>query len=328
MKKDREANNFIFLVLIVLLIIAMLVSFVIGRYDISVIDLVLGRTVDTAVSKVLINIRLPRIVLAVLVGGALSVAGCSFQTVFHNPMASPDILGASSGACFGAALAILLNMPHAMIILFSFVFGLSTIVLVYVINLFTKNRSIVNLLLAGIVVGSLFSAATSFVKLVADTDNALPQITYWLMGSLSGAKIDDMISALVILAVGTIPLMLLRWRMNFLTCPDEEATAMGINVGLLRIVVIVCATLLTATCVSFSGMIGWVGLAVPHFCRFMVGNNLKKLLPASMLSGAIFLLIIDNISRNLLIVEIPIGILTAFVGAPFFIVMLIRGDRA
>lgn len=328
MKKDREANNFIFLVLIVLLIIAMLVSFVIGRYDISVIDLVLGRTVDTAVSKVLINIRLPRIVLAVLVGGALSVAGCSFQTVFHNPMASPDILGASSGACFGAALAILLNMPHAMIILFSFVFGLSTIVLVYVINLFAKNRSIVNLLLAGIVVGSLFSAATSFVKLVADTDNALPQITYWLMGSLSGAKIDDMISALVILAVGTIPLMLLRWRMNFLTCPDEEATAMGINVGLLRIVVIVCATLLTATCVSFSGMIGWVGLAVPHFCRFMVGNNLKKLLPASMLSGAIFLLIIDNISRNLLIVEIPIGILTAFVGAPFFIVMLIRGDRA
>lgn len=328
MKKDREANNFIFLVLIVSLIIAMLVSFVIGRYDISVIDLVLGRTVDTAVSKVLINIRLPRIVLAVLVGGALSVAGCSFQTVFHNPMASPDILGASSGACFGAALAILLNMPHAMIILFSFVFGLSTIVLVYVINLFAKNRSIVNLLLAGIVVGSLFSAATSFVKLVADTDNALPQITYWLMGSLSGAKIDDMISALVILAVGTIPLMLLRWRMNFLTCPDEEATAMGINVGILRIVVIVCATLLTATCVSFSGMIGWVGLAVPHFCRFMVGNNLKKLLPASMLSGAIFLLIIDNISRNLLIVEIPIGILTAFVGAPFFIVMLIRGDRA
>lgn len=328
MKKDREANNFIFLVMIVLLIIAMLVSFVIGRYDISVIDLILGRTVDTAVSKVLINIRLPRIVLAVLVGGALSVAGCSFQTVFHNPMASPDILGASSGACFGAALAILLNMPHAMIILFSFVFGLSTIVLVYVINLFAKNRSIVNLLLAGIVVGSLFSAATSFVKLVADTDNALPQITYWLMGSLSGAKIDDMISALVILAVGTIPLMLLRWRMNFLTCPDEEATAMGINVGLLRIVVIVCATLLTATCVSFSGMIGWVGLAVPHFCRFMVGNNLKKLLPASMLSGAIFLLIIDNISRNLLTVEIPIGILTAFVGAPFFIVMLIRGDRA
>lgn len=328
MKKDREANNFIFLVLIVLLIIAMLVSFVIGRYDISVIDLVLGRTIDTAVSKVLINIRLPRIVLAVLVGGALSVAGCSFQTVFHNPMASPDILGASSGACFGAALAILLNMPHAMIILFSFVFGLSTIVLVYVINLFAKNRSIVNLLLAGIVVGSLFSAATSFVKLVADTDNALPQITYWLMGSLSGAKIDDMISALVILVVGTIPLMLLRWRMNFLTCPDEEATAMGINVGLLRIVVIVCATLLTATCVSFSGMIGWVGLAVPHFCRFMVGNNLKKLLPASMLSGAVFLLIIDNISRNLLIVEIPIGILTAFVGAPFFIVMLIRGDRA
>ena len=328
MKKDREANNFIFLVMIVLLIVAMLVSFVIGRYDISVIDLVLGRTFDTAVSKVLINIRLPRIVLAVLVGGALSVAGCSFQTVFHNPMASPDILGASSGACFGAALAILLNMPHAMIVLFSFVFGLSTIVLVYVINLFAKNRSIVNLLLAGIVVGSLFSAATSFVKLVADTDNALPQITYWLMGSLSGAKIDDMISALVILAVGTIPLMLLRWRMNFLTCPDEEATAMGINAGLLRIVVIVCATLLTATCVSFSGMIGWVGLAVPHFCRFMVGNNIKKLLPASMLSGAIFLLIIDNISRNLLIVEIPIGILTAFVGAPFFIVMLIRGDRA
>lgn len=318
----QKNNKYIIRILILagLLIAAVFVSLFLGRYDIRDGE-------SEVITRVIVNIRLPRIVMAVIVGGCLSVAGCSYQTVFHNPMASPDILGASSGACFGAALGILMNMPYFGVFVLSFLFGLSTVILVYVISMFAANRSIVNILLAGIVVGSIFSAGTSYVKLVADTANQLPQITYWLMGSLAGSKLKDLWIALGISLVGITPLLLLRWRMNFLTCPDEEAFAMGVNVNRLRMVVIVCATLLTAMSVSFSGMIGWVGLAVPHFCRFLVGNDLKKLLPASLMTGGLFLIIIDNISRNALTSEIPIGILTAFVGAPFFIVMLIKGER-
>lgn len=337
--KNRTPNNsktnHIFIVLTVILVVTVIASFVLGRYDITVWDALkafavsLGADaqVEASVQKVVINVRLPRIILTCLVGGALSVAGCSYQTIFHNPMASPDILGASQGACFGAALGILFNFSSGGIVISAFVFSLSTIGLVYLINVFAKDRSIVSILLGGIVVGALFSAATSYIKLVADPNNQLPQITYWLMGSLAGAQLNEVLFSLFAIFIGLIPLQLLRWRMNLLTCPDEEALAMGISVKKLRFVVILCATLLTATCVSFSGMIGWVGLAVPHFCRFLVGNNLKKLLPASLIVGATFLLVIDNISRNLLTTEIPIGILTAFIGAPFFIVMLIRGER-
>ena len=336
-EKRRLSGKTWLIILAVALLSCILLSFLLGRYPVpfkELIGILFGKLfgveqywTDTQAIAVW-NIRMPRILIAVLVGYCLSAAGASYQGVFQNPMAAPDILGASAGAGFGAALAIFLSFSGYGITAFAFMFSLITVALVMFISKYAKGEKVLGLVLAGIMVSSLFQAGTSFIKLVADPNNKLPAITYWLMGSLSGAKMDDMLSALVILAIGTVPLMLLRWRMNFLTCPDEEATAMGINVGLLRIVVIVCATLLTATCVSFSGMIGWVGLAVPHFCRFMVGNNLKKLLPAAMLSGAIFLLVIDNISRNLLTVEIPIGILTAFVGAPFFIVMLIRGDRA
>lgn len=331
---DGKSFN-VFVIITLLLIVTVMISFVLGRYEITISDVISSfaagirknESVDPAVQKVIINIRLPRIILACLVGGSLSVAGCSFQTIFHNPMASPDILGASQGACLGAAIGILLNFSSSGVVVFAFIFSLSTIGLVYLISMFAKDRNLVSILLAGIVVGSLFSAATSYVKLVADSENQLPQITYWLMGSFSGTKLSDLVFSSIAILIGLVPLMLLRWRMNLLTCPDEEAATMGVNIKRLRLVVILCSTLLTATGVAFSGMIGWVGLAVPHFCRFLVGNNLKKLLPASMIVGATFLLIIDNISRNLLTTEIPIGILTAFIGAPFFIVMLIRGER-
>ena len=331
---DRK-SNLIFVVLIVIFIVTFMSSFAMGRYDITIADVLKALAsiispnieVEAAVEKAVINIRLPRIVLACLVGGCLGVSGCTYQTIFHNPMASPDILGASQGACFGAAWGILLNLSSAGVVACAFLFSLSTIGLVYLINLFTKDKSIINLLLAGIVVGALFSAAISYIKLVADPNNQLPQITYWLMGSLAGAKSKEVLFALIAILIGLIPIMLLRWRLNLLTCPDEEAMAMGVDIKRLRFIAILCATLLTATCVSFSGMIGWVGLAVPHFCRFLVGNNLKKLIPTTLVVGANFLLIIDNISRNMLSTEIPIGILTAFIGAPLFVLMLIRGER-
>ena len=184
-----------------------------------------------------------------------------------------------------------------------------------------------NLILGGIMIGSLFTAATSYVKLVADPTNQLPAITYWLMGSLSGAKLSELGFAAVPMALGCIPLLLIRWRINLLTLGDEEAQTLGVNTNLLRLAVILCATLVTAASIAVSGMIGWVGLVIPHFARKLVGSNYRYLMPASMLLGAAFLLVVDNVSRNLLAVEIPIGILTAFVGAPFFIYLLMRREK-
>jgi iron complex transport system permease protein len=173
-------------------------------------------------------------------------------------------------------------------------------------------------------VSSLFSAGTSFIKLVADPNDQLPAITYWLMGSLSGTKKGDVLFVILPMAMGLIPLLLIRWRMNVLTLGDDEAKTMGVNANQIRLIVIICSTLITAASVSVSGMIGWVGLVIPHLSRKLVGNNYKHLIPASMLFGAIFLLLVDNVSRNLLTTEIPLGILTAFIGAPFFIYLITR----
>ena len=332
---DRRARLWI-VVLAAVLLALFLVSFVLGRYDVP-----LWQAVRILLSKVLpleatwtanmavavLNVRLPRILLACLVGCALSTAGTAYQSVFRNPMAAPDILGASSGACFGAALAILLGLDRGAVTALAFAASLVTVALVYVIARRIRGNQVVNLLLSGIMISSLFSAGTSYIKLVADPTNQLPAITYWLMGSLSGTRMQDVAFALLPMAAGLIPLLLLRWRVNLLTLDEEEARSMGVNATALRLVVILCATVLTAASVSVSGMIGWVGLVIPHLSRKLVGNDCRRLLPAAMLLGAIFLLLVDNVSRNLLAVEIPIGILTAFIGAPFFIYLMTRKEH-
>ena len=332
---DRRARLWI-VVLAAVLLALFLVSFVLGRYDVP-----LWQVVRILLSKVLpleatwsgnmavavLNVRLPRILLACLVGCALSAAGTAYQSVFRNPMAAPDILGASSGACFGAALAILLGLGRGAVTVLAFAASLATVALVYVIARRIRGNQVVNLLLSGIMISSLFSAGTSYIKLVADPTNQLPAITYWLMGSLSGTRMQDVAFALLPIAAGLIPLLLLRWRINLLTLDEEEARSMGVNATALRLVVILCATVLTAASVSVSGMIGWVGLVIPHLSRKLVGNDCRRLLPAAMLLGAIFLLLVDNVSRNLLAVEIPIGILTAFIGAPFFIYLMTRKEH-
>ena len=314
-----------------------LLSFVMGRYGVP-----LGQVVRILLSGVLpleqtwtgnmaiavLNVRLPRILLACLVGCGLSAAGTGYQTVFQNPMAAPDILGASSGACFGAALAIMTGQSAVMITVFAFLASLLSVALVYLVGNHTRGNRVVNLLLAGIMVGSLFSACTSYIKLVADPTNQLPQITYWLMGSLSGTRMGTVRFAAVCMAVGLVPLLLLRWRMNLLTLSPDEARAMGVHTDRLRLAVILSSTVLTAAAVSVSGMIGWVGLVIPHLSRRLVGNDCRYLLPMSMVFGAAFLLLVDNLARCLTAVEIPIGILTAFVGAPFFVYLMVRGgDR-
>ena len=313
-----------------------LLSFVLGRYDVPLAQLLkillsgifpIEQTWTDNMAIAVLNVRLPRILLACLVGCALSAAGTGYQTVFQNPMAAPDILGASSGACTGAALAILTGQSSVMITVFAFGFSLLSVALVYLVGSHARGSRVVNLLLAGIMVGSLFSACTSYIKLVADPTNQLPAITYWLMGSLSGTRMKDVTFALLPVALGAVPLLLLRWRVNLLTLSEEEARSMGVNTTALRLVVILCATVLTAASVSVSGMIGWVGLVIPHLSRKLVGSDCRRLLPAAMLLGAIFLLLVDNVSRNLLAVEIPIGILTAFIGAPFFIYLMTRKEH-
>ena len=328
-------------IFLVVLIICTLLSFTLGRYPVPLKELlgILGNKIfglfkgtekfwTDQMEAAVWNVRLPRVILSVLVGSCLSAAGASYQGVFQNPMASPDILGASAGAGFGAALAIFLGFKHVNITLSAFAMSLITVALVFRISSYVKGGKVLGLVLAGIMVSSLFNAGTSFIKLVADPNNKLPRITYWLMGSLSGAKWSDIRFVIFPMLAGLIPLLLLRWRLNVVTMGDEEAKAMGVDAGKIRLAVIVSATLVTASAVSVSGVIGWVGLVIPHMMRRIVGSSYRWLMPVSMLGGGIFLLMVDNISRNVTTAGIPIGILTAFVGAPFFLLLITgRSER-
>lgn len=319
------------------LLAAIVISAMLGRYPISVKEIggiLLSRLFDIErfwkpiAESLLLQSRLPRIFLACLVGCSLSAAGASYQGVFQNPMAAPDILGASSGAAFGAALAILLGLGKGMVIAMAFGASLLCVVLVIFVGNRARGKRVVGLILAGIMISSLFSSGTSYIKLVADPSDQLPAITYWLMGSLNGTMPSDVWFALIPMTMGLIPLFFLRWRINLLTLGDAEARTMGVHASRLRVIVILCATLITAAAVSVSGVIGWVGLVIPHLARRLIGNDYRKLLPASMLMGALFLLIVDDISRNALATEIPIGILTSLIGAPFFIYLMTReGER-
>lgn len=322
----------------IILFVGMLASFLVGRYPVPVKELlgILGYKLGLPITPywtaqmeaAVWNIRLPRVLMSVLVGTCLAAAGGAYQGVFQNPMASPDILGASAGAGFGAALAILLGVSSYGITLAAFVASLGTVALVFLISRHAKGDRVLGLVLAGIMVSSLFQSGTSFIKLVADPNNKLPQITYWLMGSLSGAKWTDLGFVLLPMICGLVPLLLLRWRLNVITMGDDEARAMGVNAPRVRLWIVVCSTLVTASAVSVSGMIGWVGLVIPHMMRRLVGSDYRFLMPASMLGGGIFLLVVDNVSRNAASAGIPIGILTAFIGAPFFLWLITgKGDH-
>ena len=323
-----------FAVLTVVFLLVLFLSGMLGRFSIApreLLRLLLSRFVRVepnwrdGAETVAFQIRLPRIAAAALVGAALAVAGVSYQGMFRNPMVSPDILGASTGAGFGAALAILLGAGYFGISLTAFCFGLLAVAAAYLVSCLSRTNQTVALILAGMMISSLFSAATSYVKLVADTQQQLPAITYWLMGSLSSIKPRDVLFLVLPVALGLVPLLVLSWRMNLLTLGDEEARSMGVNTRLLRLAVIVCATLLTAASVAVSGMIGWIGLVIPHFCRMLFGYDYRRLLPAAALFGASFLVVVDDIARLAYTGELPLGILTAFVGAPIFLYLLLTG---
>lgn len=328
-----KSKRSLILILTILLFAGIVISFMVGKYPImprELFSILFSRILDIEVSWnqtmeiVLFNIRLPRILLACMVGGCLSVAGAAYQGVFQNPMAAPDVLGASTGAAFGAALAIVLGRSSGETTVSAFFFSILSIAVVFGVSKKAKGNRILALVLSGVMISSLFGAGTSFIKLVADPNSQLPAITYWMMGSLSGVTKGDLAFAAIPMLLGMIPLFLVRWRLNLLTMGEEEARTMGVNTGRLRIVIILSATLLTAASVSVSGMIGFVGLVIPHLMRRFVGSNYKYLIPASMLAGALFLLIVDDFARNLFTAELPIGILTSFMGVPFFLYLLVR----
>ena len=335
MRTREGRRGLLFICILAAALLALfLLSFWLGRYDVppsDVIRILLSRIFPMDASwteqmeAAVLNIRLPRILLACMVGCSLATAGTAYQSVFRNPMAAPDILGASSGACFGAALAILLGFSRSGITALAFISSLLSVALVYAIARRTKGNRVTSLLLAGVMIGSLFSACTSYVKLVADPSNQLPAITYWLMGSLSGTRMNVVAFAAVPMLIGLAPLLILRWRINLLTLGEEEARSMGANTNRLRLVVILCATVLTAASVAVSGMIGWVGLVIPHFGRMIFGQDYRRLLPASSLLGATFLMVVDNLARTITTSEIPLGILTSFVGAPVFLYLILSG---
>lgn len=322
----------------VLLVCLFFLSFLLGQYPIApsgVLDIIGSRifgyqsTQPEMAQTIVWKVRLPRICAALLVGAALSIAGAVYQGLFKNPMVSPDILGASSGAGFGAAVAILLSLPYAFIQINAFIFGIIAVGLAYFIcvKVSRGKDALLMLILGGIIVSTLFSSFITLTKYVADPESKLPEITYWLMGSLATTNMKDVLFFLPPFILGVVPLIMLRWQLNAMAFGDEEAQAMGLNVNRLRLVFIVCATILTAAAVAISGMIGWVGLIIPHMARFIVGPNHKVLIPMSFLVGGTFLLLVDNVARNLFTVEVPLGILTSIIGAPFFFYLLLKQKR-
>ena len=320
--------------LILLPILVFLGSFLIGRYPVSPTDVLVAivsvfvpikTNLSSAIYTVVWNIRLPRILAAMIVGAALSISGASFQGTFQNPLVSPDILGVSAGAGFGAALAILLSFSTVMIQVSAFIFGLVAVSLTYFLSKSFKGNTMLMMVLGGIAIGSLFSALISCIKYIADPESKLPEIVYWLMGSLSTVDSSSVMMIIIPVLIGFTVLLLLRWRLNVLSMGDEEARSLGVDTEKLRIIVILCCTLLTSAAVSISGIIGWVGLVIPHIARMIVGPDHKKLLPASISIGAVFLLVVDDVCRTATSIEIPLGILTALIGAPFFIYLLKKG---
>lgn len=322
------------LILLLIMLCLFFVSFSIGRYPIPpdvLLKMLLSKIIpmettwqETA-ETVFFQVRLPRILAAMLVGAGLATSGAAFQGIFKNPLVSPDILGVASGAGFGAALAILFFEGELPLQILSVFFGVVAVFISYGISRFFKGAATLVLILGGIIVGSFFQALLSFLKYVADPFDKLPAIVFWLMGSLARISARQLLWIAPPMCVCITILFLYRWRINILSLGESEARALGVNTSLERGLVIFLCTMISSLAVCLSGTIGWVGLVIPHMCRLLVGSDYRKLLPACATLGAAYLLLIDNIARSLSSAEIPLGMLTALIGAPFFAYLLIKG---
>lgn len=336
MKHKSAKYTLLLIILFASLITAGIISLCMGQYNVppeKVLRIILSHFApvkktwtDTMYKVVMLN-RLPRIIAAIVVGGALSMAGAAYQGVFRNPLVSPDLLGVSNGACVGAAASILLGLGYIGNVLFSFAGGILAVTITVVFPTILNRKSTVSLVLSGVIVGGFFSSILGLLKYVADPDTELAEITYWQLGSLARIKIDSLYLIVPIIILSGIVIFLLRWRINVISLGDREAQTLGINLYRERGVIIACATLLTAASICISGTIGWVGLIMPHLARMIAGQDNKKVIPVSTLLSAIFLIIVDNISRNLTGAEIPLGIITGFVGTPFFAFVLVNQNK-
>ncbi len=320
-----------------ILVAVVLLSMTTGKYAVAPADIVrvifakltgtpsgLPGTVETVIWQV----RLPRVAAGLLVGAALAAAGAVYQGLFRNPLVSPDILGVSAGASLGAVAGIFLSLNVLAIQGLAFAGGLASVTLVYAIGSAARGRDPVLLLvLAGVAIGALLGAGISLLKVLADPYNQLPAITFWLLGSLASVTRGDLVSILPAIALGLIPMVLLRWRMNLMTLDDDEARALGVETARIRILLVASATLMTAAAVSVSGIIGWIGLLVPHVARIFVGPDFSRLLPAALMLGGGYLVGVDALARSVAEIEVPLGILTAALGAPFFLWLLLTAQR-
>ena len=339
MTKKKSGINAVTLVILlaILLLFAAVFTVCVGKYDIKpkeVLEILWCRLwgLESRYPQMTVNVvmglRIPRILASVLVGASLALSGATYQGIFCNPLISPDFLGVSSGACVGAALAILLSLQAGFIQLFAFLGGILAVALALALPMLFKNNSNIMLVLAGIIVGSAMSSIMGFIKYVADPDTQLAAITYWTMGSFSYISLEDLLPTLPFIIVPAVILQLMSWRIDVLSMGEQEAQALGINVRRVRGIVILCSTLLTASSVCIAGTISWVGLVIPHLGRMMVGPNNTKLLPVTALLGGLFMLVVDTLTRTIGAAEMPISILTGIVGAPFYAWLLWRQRRA
>jgi len=319
-----------------LLVLLAAASFLLGNFPLSAREalsvawssLLGSGDADESARAVVLGIRGPRILAALAVGASLGVAGAAFQTVFRNPLVSPDILGVSSGCALGAMLAILAGLPAAGLQAAAFAGGLAAVAMVLAIGARLRSADpVLTLVLTGVVVGSLFSAGVALAKTMADPFNQLATMTFWLLGSFGGVLPGDLSPALALMALGALPLVLLRWRVNVLALAEDESRALGVDAPRLRLVVIVAATLATSAAVSLAGIVGWVGLVVPHAARLLTGPGFARVLPVAALLGAAFMLVVDTACRTLSQAELPPGVLTALIGTPAFIALLAAAGR-
>lgn len=324
------------LVLVAILLVLTVVSFGIGRYaidPITVARVLLGHILKLSPAgsateqAVILGIRPPRILAAILLGAALSSSGAAYQTMFRNPLVSPSILGVAAGAGLGASLGILLGAPAELLQVLSFAFGLLAAALALAVGRIVGSGSLIVLVLGGIVIGTMFSALISLTQYFANPETTLPEITFWLFGSLERATLPGLLRPAILILVCLAALHVVRWPLTVLATGADEARTLGVNHRLVWGVVIAASTLMTSTAVSVAGIIGWVGLVIPHLARLLVGPSFTRLLPASALLGAVFLLAVDDVARSVTSLDLPLGILTALIGAPFFVALLSKAGR-
>lgn len=333
MKTNKKKLLTTYIILLLILIVLIVFAMCLGKYDVTPKDSlsILFRAItfreqiaDEMTVNVVLKLRLPRILVSIFVGAALSISGACYQGVFKNPLVSPDFLGVSSGACIGAAIAILFSLSSAYISSFAFIGGIIAVGITALIPTLIRNRSNIILVLSGIIVSSLMSSILGFIKYTADPYTQLASITYWTMGDFSYASLSDIFPMLLILIPPLVILLLMSWWIDVLSMGEEEARTLGTNIKIIRTLVIICSTLLTSGSICFAGTIGWVGLIVPHFSRMLVGSSNRKVLPISCILGALFMLIVDTLTRIIGVTEMPVSIMTGIVGAPFFIWLLFK----